>query len=97
MGSDEAKIEKKRLKAQVKAEKARAKAEQPKEALSEPEKVTPRAEPLPGDKPEAEPPQELISKQEKEPWYKDPHWIKAIAGLATLVVMIITLALTLRN
>ena len=96
MGSDEAKIEKKRLKAQVKAEKARAKsgllpgdkmeAEQPQESISEPEKASP----------EASQPQEPFYKSEKEPWYKDPHWIKAIGGLATLVVMVITLIIALQ-
>ena len=79
MGSDEAKLEKKRLKAQVKAEKARAKSNLPlSDELS--------SQPISPSKP-----------VEKIPWYKDPHWIKAIVGLATLVIMIITLALTLRN
>ncbi len=77
MGSDEAKIEKKRLKAQVKAEKARLKASSPpSNELS---------------------PQSISSSQlvEKIPWYKDPHWIRAIIGLATLVIMVITLAFTI--
>ena len=69
MGSDEAKLEKKRLKAQVKAEKARTKAGI-------------QAEPSP--------------KPEKIPWYKDPHWIRAIIGIATLVVMVITLIVAIQ-
>ena len=73
MGSDEAKLEKKRLKAQVKAEKARAKAG-----------IQVELSPEPSPKPE------------KIPWYKDPHWIRAIIAIATLVVMVITLIVAIQ-
>ena len=82
MGSDEAKIEKKRLKAQVKAEKARSKA-----GLSETDIST---EPSPKLSPEPAP------KPEKTSWYKDPHWVRAIIAIATLVVMMITLIIALQ-
>ena len=78
MGSNEAKMEKKRLKAQVKAEKARLKAGSPPSNELSAQSIS-------------------SSQPEKDPWYKDPHWVKAIVGLATLVIMIITLALTIRQ
>ena len=67
MGKD--KVEKKRLKAQVKAEKARIKA---------------------GDDP-ASPSQQA----HPNPWYKDPNWVRVIIALATLIVTILALVLTL--
>lgn len=70
MSSDESKMEKKRLKAQLKAEKARAKAGQPPDDIS------------PGP-------------TEKIPWHRDPNWVRAIVAIATLVVMIVTLLVTL--
>jgi len=86
MGTDEAKLEKKRLKAQVKAEKARAKSGLYQEPLSEPEKASPKVIKS----------QESIYKPEKDPWYKDPHWIRAIIAIATLVVMVITLIIAIQ-
>ena len=69
MGSDKAKREKKRLKAQVKTEKARLKSDGPQAPSPEPE---------------------------KSPWYKDPHWVRAIIAIATLIVMVVTLIVTLQ-
>ena len=69
MGDDKAKLDKKRMKAQLKAEKAKAKA---------------------GFDSKSQGPHENI-----KPWYKDPNWIRAVIAIATLVVAIIALLLTI--
>ena len=89
MGSDKgdkekAKLEKKRLKAQVKSEKARIKAGQVTE-MPEKAQVTPSQEHTVR---VAEPP------RKPPPWYKDPNWIRAIVAIVTLLVLVISLFLT---
>ena len=79
---DKAKAEKKRLKAQVKAEKARAKAGEPR-----------RTEGVPASKPSEI--KVLMPPAEKKPWHKDPNWVRAIVALATLIVMLATLLITI--
>jgi hypothetical protein len=82
--NEDAKLEKKRLKAQFKAEKARAKA-----AGGKP------LEPAPAKTPTRHPEVKVvIPEQEKVPWYKNPDWVRAIAAIAALIVMAITLILT---
>ena len=79
MGSEEAKIEKKKQKAQLKIEKARVKANvsQP---LS-PEQNGHQSTPSKNEAPQA--------------WYKDPNWVRAIIAIITLIVMVVTLYFTL--
>ena len=89
MGSDKEKMEKKRLKAQVKAEKARAKAGLPSES-SQKEELPPEtslSEQVPESKPQP--------KSEKIKWYKNPDWVRAIVAIITLFVMVITLLITI--
>lgn len=38
-----------------------------------------------------------ISQQKDTPWYKNPAWIRAIAAIITLTIMIIGMILTYRN
>ncbi len=90
MGPDKenAKLEKKRLKARLKAEKARAKV-----AEGKPEKLQ---EPAPAKTPTQHPEVKvIIPEQEKVPWFKDPNWLRAIAAIATLIVLALTLILTI--
>jgi hypothetical protein len=90
MGSDKAekkrlKLEKKRLKAQAKLEKARIEA------------AADKSEPLPS---ETVPPQQVIIQApaqkpaEKVPWYKDPEWVRALVGFASLIVALVAIVLT---
>jgi hypothetical protein len=76
------KQEKKRLKAQYKLEKKRVKA---------PEKFEP--ERLPGALERGE--YKVPQRADKIPWYKDPAWLRAIAAIATLIVAIIALIVSL--
>jgi hypothetical protein len=74
------KEEKKRLKAQAKLEKKKLKAQNPR---TEPEPgVFEKSESIPDEKP-------------KVPWYKNPDWIRAIAGIASVIVGLIAIILTL--
>jgi hypothetical protein len=95
MGGDKAtkaqeKLEKKRIKAQYKLDKEKLK----EQSVGEPD----RAHPQYG-KPRAREPlqQESTTPQVKEvPWYKNPAWLRAIAAIASLIVMIIAVVISLR-
>ena len=123
MGSDEAKIEKKRLKAEQKMAKKAAKEKEKKESLpvgvdgtelhaKEGEKTfleqqgdrqlsdstqnqrVPPIEPAPTPAPENAQPT-IVVQTPTVPWYKNPDWIRAIAAIASLIVAIIAIFLTL--
>jgi hypothetical protein len=81
MGSKMDKLEKKRLKAQIKLEKKRLKEQQ----IHEPQ-VTPTSKPEP--KPDSK---ASSGPKAKIPWYEDPGWIRALAAVLSLIVAIIAL------
>ena len=93
------KSEKKRLKAQHKFEKKQAKLGQParngRESTNELLESQP-PQPRSATKTKVED-STVVQNNNKSalPWYKDPNWLKAIAGIASLVVMIIALILSL--
>ena len=75
------KVEKKRLKAQIKLAKKRTKSQE----LQEPQINLAL-------KPKSVPDSKAYSGHlEKVPWYKDPSWIRALAAVLSLVVAIIAL------
>ncbi len=87
MGSDEAKIEKKRLKAEQKMAKKAAKKEEKAEGT-----------PIPGSQPVIEKevkntavPPKIIVQIPKSPWYKDPKWISVIIGAISLSLALISI------
>ena len=80
MGSD--KEEKKRLKTQAKLGKKKAKAQ----------KTKPEAQPEPG---VSEKNDRSTVEKPKVPWYKNPDWIRAIAGIASVMVALIAIIITL--
>lgn len=96
MGSDEAKIEKKRLKAEQKAKKKAAKAEEEEDETPKPEKqqaveksaVTPASE-TKTQEPAAPP--KIVVQMPHVPWYKDPRWISAIIGAVSLTIVLISI------
>ena len=91
MGSGKAdikrlKLEKKRLKTQVKLEKARARAgTEPGVSSSSEVKQAPTQVIV---QPQAQEPKENV------PWYKNPDWVRAIAAIASLVVAVVAIVLT---
>ena len=74
------KEEKKRLKAQAKFEKKKYKAQQTK------------AEPEPGVSKKSE---RITDEKPKVPWYKNPDWIRAIAGIASVIVALVAIIIAL--
>jgi hypothetical protein len=98
------KADKKRFKAQYKFEKKQAKLSQPlQEGRIEANEPTKSPEPLPEHQP-AQPTtvtnvedSAVVNKKRGSalPWYKDPNWLKAIAGIASLIVMVIALLISL--
>jgi hypothetical protein len=38
--------------------------------------------------------QVVLPKEEPKPWYKNPNWIRALASVATLIIVLITFYLT---
>ena len=81
-----AKLEKKRLKAQIKQEKKRLKT---KEEVSEQEgPLNKQARPGPS---EVLQPKKQSEPVIKVPWYKNPDWVRAIAAIASLIVAIIAI------
>jgi len=92
---EEAKLEKKRLKTEMKLEKKRAKEDdggrtpatenEPGAPASPPSKQQNKTS-APAPAPSPPPP-------EKIPWYKNPEWIRAIAGIASLIVAVIAILL----
>ena len=108
MGKDKVreKLEKKRLKAQMKLEKKRRKGKDKDVLMPEPEpapKPTPvepvpvESEPKPGYEPKAESKQRPTQTSEipSMPWYKNPEWVRAIVAIASLIVALTVLALQL--
>lgn len=81
MGSKMDKLEKKRLKAQIKLEKKRLKEQENQES-----QVTPASKPQPIHDSKAP-----FGQIAKVPWYKDSGWIRALAAVLSLVVTIIAL------
>ena len=96
MGSDKDKLEKKRLKAQIKLEKKRAKHadEQDDEQVQTKTaaKQQTKTEDI-GTKVESVGGGAAPSVNTNLPWYKNPDWLRAIAGIASLVVATIALIL----
>ncbi|MCK5037924.1 MAG: hypothetical protein KAS16_02385 [Thermoplasmata archaeon] len=98
MGDDEAKIEKKRLKAEQKTAKKALKAEEKEESQPiEDKPVIPLAakikveESVPQTKPESKPGSpKIIVQMPHVPWYKDPRWISAIIGAVSLSIVLIS-------
>jgi hypothetical protein len=89
---EQEKLEKKRAKAQLKLEKKQGKQQPPlskspesKEQIREPDSR------IGSDARSSEPTEKI-----KEPWYKNPDWIRAIIGIASLIVAIVTLYVALR-
>lgn len=78
---EKVKLEKKRVKALLKAEKARAKTVE-----------TAKGEGKPTSQPTEV--KVVMPAPEKIPWYKDPGWLRAIAAIATLIVLALTLIVT---
>ncbi len=101
MGSDEAKIEKKRLKAEQKAKKKAAKAEekedsQPVEsekqqAVEKPAVIESSSVPVPQIQLEPIPQPKIVVEMPHVPWYKDPRWISAIIGAVSLSLALISI------
>ncbi len=92
MGKDKDKLEKKRIKAEAKAQKKRLKAgKEP--VLAETE--APRTQPPTTKTIVPTEPSEQKERVEKVPWYKNPDWIRAIIGIASLIVAIIILMLNI--
>jgi hypothetical protein len=98
MGTDSAKLEKKRLKTEAKLEKKRMKAlekaskidEQP--ALADAPKSIEKTKGV-----DIKTKNELGNEvsEKKVSWYKDPDWIRAIVGIASLIVAVIAIMITI--
>ena len=72
------KQDKKRLKAELKLDKKRLKTQPPSSSVGQEFAVS------------QEPPK-VKGQGEPVPWYRDPAWVRAIIGIATLIVAIIAL------
>ena len=94
MGSNKDKLEKKRLKAQIKLEKKRAKQDGQVQAAAAVKKQTKTD--LAGKKVEAASGnvETVPAAGAQVPWYKNPDWLRAIAGIASLIVAIIAIIIT---
>lgn len=86
MGSD--KEEKKQLKAQAKLEKKKFKAQ--KTSLDSEPKVSKKNERVTRIET-----QQKSEKEKKVPWYKNPDWLRAIAGIASVIVAVIAIIISL--
>ena len=100
MGSDEEKAEKKRLKARYKLEKKRmkmlAEAELDGDDAGKSSKKAKQMKNQTGRKSPQDRIERLAKETEKIAWYRDPEWIRALVAIASLVVAVISITLTLR-